>query len=117
MSLKVDLEYTGWFLPLPALKLWEPAVQKANQTVMNKTGAGSDFLGWLDLPVQSMEFLPEILKVTDDYRKDLDAVVVIGIGGSYLGTRAVLESLSGPLAAGRPGPEILYAGHHLNSPY
>lgn len=117
MSLSVDLKYAGKFLPGPALMMWEPAVKEAHQTVINKTGTGNDFLGWLDLPGQSLEVLPDILKITDDFRKGLDAVVVIGIGGSYLGTRAVLETLSNPFGKDRPGPEILYAGHHLHGPY
>ncbi len=117
MSLTIDLSFAKKFLPEASLKLWEPAVNQAHQTLMGKSGAGNDFLGWLDLPEKSLAELPAILSSVREFSSGMEAVVVIGIGGSYLGTRAVTECLSGPLGTNRPGPEILYAGHHLHSPY
>jgi glucose-6-phosphate isomerase len=116
-KITVDLTYTREFLPENALENWAPAVVDAYQTLMSRSGRGNDFLGWLDLPSKSIQELPEILKVTRDFGAGLDAVVVIGIGGSYLGARAAIDSLTGPLGNDRPGAEILYAGHHLVGKY
>ncbi|MFO7615861.1 MAG: glucose-6-phosphate isomerase [Bacteroidales bacterium] len=117
MSLTIDLSHALPFLPSGTLEKLEPALRKAEAQLMNRTGAGNDFLGWLDLPSRS---LAEIGKLTDQvasFSKGLDAIVVIGIGGSYLGARAVIDCLADPFGLGRPGPEVLYAGHHMHGPY
>lgn len=116
-KITVDLKYTEEFLPKKSLQYWSSSVAAANKLLLEKTGRGNDFLGWLNLPEKSLRELPEILKVTRDFSGDLEAVVVIGIGGSYLGARAAIDSLTSPLGIRKPGPEILYAGHHLVGKY
>lgn len=116
-KITVDLEFSSDFLPKQALQLWTISISWANSMLMRKWGKGNDFLGWLDLPEKSILQLPEIFPVTRDFSGELDAVVVIGIGGSYLGARAAIDSLTSPLGIHRPGPEILYAGHHLVGKY
>jgi glucose-6-phosphate isomerase len=73
---------------------------------------GAEYLGWLDLPSAAASGLPAMLEVAAEARERCDAFVVVGIGGSYLGARAVIEACA-PVF-GRSGPEILYAGHHLS---
>ena len=86
-----------------------------------KTGKGNDFLGWVNLPSSiADDDLRDIEKTCARIRKQVDAVVVIGIGGSYLGTRAVAEALSPEflhLKANRKNPVILYAGHNIGEDY
>lgn len=84
--------------------------------LQNKTCAGNDFLGWVDLPTQiSQTLLDDINDTAQKLRAISDVVVVIGIGGSYLGTRAVIESQKNSFK--HNGCEVLYAGHHLSPGY
>jgi glucose-6-phosphate isomerase len=83
---------------------------------MNRTGRGSDFLGWRDLVTNPDDaLLADIDAVAAEVRAEADALVCIGIGGSYLGARAVIEALSGSL--NNDNPEILFAGHHMGPDY
>ncbi|MFA6127076.1 MAG: glucose-6-phosphate isomerase [Bacteroidales bacterium] len=116
-KITVDLEYTTDFLPKQALNLWASDKKIANHMLTKKWGKGNDFLGWLSLPEKSLQQLPQILSAVKEFSAGLEAVVVIGIGGSYLGARAAIDSLTGPFGLHRPGPEILYAGHHLVGKY
>lgn len=96
---------------------WDEYLEKINQEnvkLHNKTGEGSEFTGWLDLPsrlIKENNWYHEAI----DMFKDMEAVVCIGIGGSYLGTRAVLEAVHPPYSKSKP--EIIFAGHHLDSAY
>ncbi|MCX6225627.1 MAG: glucose-6-phosphate isomerase, partial [Bacteroidia bacterium] len=116
-KITVDLEFASDFLPKQALRFWANNNSSANSMLTKKSGKGNDFLGWLNLPEKSMQQLPDILSAAEEFSGDLEAVVVIGIGGSYLGARAAIDSLTSPLGIHRPGPEILYAGHHLVGKY
>ncbi|MFC4076480.1 glucose-6-phosphate isomerase [Salinithrix halophila] len=99
----------------------EPAVQTAHEMLHKGTGAGNDFLGWLDLPVDyDKEEFRRIKKAAEKIRSHSDALVVIGIGGSYLGARAALEMLTHSYhnllsSDKRQGPEIYFAGNHISS--
>ncbi len=80
------------------------------------TGKGNDFLGWLKLPSSiSKKDIEDIQKTAYEIRNSCNAVVVVGIGGSYLGSRAVIDALTP--AFNKPLSEIIYAGHHLDSDY
>ena len=91
----------------------------ARQFLEDGTGAGNDFLGWLDLPdTYDREEYVRIRAAAEKIREDSDVLVVIGIGGSYLGARAVIEALRTYL--GQPsdgGPEIWFAGNQISSVY
>ena len=95
----------------------------ARQALAEKTGAGNDFLGWVDLPVNyDREEFARIKFAADRIRSDSDALVVIGIGGSYLGARAAIEFLGKNFAnqltkEQRGGPEIYFAGNNISSTY
>ncbi len=98
-------------------------VGAAHNMLHNKTGAGNDFLGWVDLPVNyDKEEFARIKKAAEKIRSDSDVLVVIGIGGSYLGARAAIEMLSNSFYnslddAKRNGPKIYYAGNSISSTY
>ena len=78
------------------LKGYEQQVSKINEVIKNKTGAGNDFLGWVDWPVNyDKEELARIIRDAKYVRDNFDVLVVCGIGGSYLGARSALEALNG----------------------
>ncbi len=100
-----------------------PYIAVAHDTIANKSGAGSDFLGWVDLPVDyDKDEFARIKKAADKIRSDSDILIVIGIGGSYLGARAAIEMLSHSFANAvskeiRNAPQIFYAGNSISSTY
>jgi glucose-6-phosphate isomerase len=89
--------------------------------LLNKTGKGNDFLGWVDLPLKSdREIFSRIESDVERLRKISEIFVVTGIGGSYLGARAVIEALGHSfydLLEERKFPYVVYAGHHLSEDY
>lgn len=100
------------------------ALASVAQTMLEKgTGAGSEFTGWVHLPETfDGDLLDRIVTTAERLRKKCDVLVVVGIGGSYLGTRAVVEALKAPMEIITPfdkrkDPVILYAGHHLDERY
>lgn len=100
-----------------------PAIKLAHEQLHNGTGAGSDFLGWVDLPSNyDREEFARIQAAAEQIQAHSDALIVIGIGGSYLGARAVIEMLSHSFynmqtKEQRKTPEIYFVGHHISSHY
>ena len=90
---------------------------------LQRTGAGNDFLGWIDLPVDyDKEEFARIQKAAEKIREDSEVLLVIGIGGSYLGARAAIEFLGHSFANVvskeiRKSPEIYYVGNSISSTY
>ena len=94
------------------------AAQAAFDTLVNGTGAGNDFIGWVDLPVNyDKEEFSRIQKAAKKIQSDSRALVVIGIGGSYLGARAVIELLRSPNynMLQKSTPDIYFAGNGISS--
>ena len=117
--IKVDISNVWGQVSLPDLLAMEKEVFAAHQTLTEKTGAGNDFLGWLDLPVtEPTEEMKRIMAAAKQIRSDSDVCVVVGIGGSYLGPRAAIELLQGPnhnLGKGKGDPQIFFAGNGLST--
>ena len=117
--IKVDISNVWGDLSLPDLLAMEKEVFEAHKTLDEGTGAGNDFLGWLNLPVNDpTEEMIRIQKAADQIRADSDVFVVIGIGGSYLGPRAAIELLQGPnhnIGKGKGNPQIYFAGNGLST--
>src|SRR5690554_872890 len=91
-------------------------VNKIHEMIHHKTGLGNDFLGWLDLPKNyDKEEYSRMVKASEKIKNDSEVLVVIGIGGSYLGAKAGLEFLKEPFKKSKP--EIIFAGHHLSANY
>ena len=117
--IKVDISNVWGEIALPDLLAMEKEVAAAHATLTDGTGAGNDFLGWLNLPTR--EATDEILRIQSAARKirnDSDVFVVIGIGGSYLGPRAAIELLQGPnhnIGKGKGNPQIYFAGNGLST--
>lgn len=95
-------------------KAYEIAIDKL-KILLDRDGAGNDFLGWIDLPVKMNKSELSDIQETAEIMKTLETVVVIGIGGSYLGSRAVIEALKPEFK--NNNTEILFAGHNLSSDY
>ena len=117
--MKLELTYTNSFVSKESIQSYESIVASTYNTVYNKTGAGNDFLGWVSLPSEIDESLmADIERTASELRKKSDLFVVIGIGGSYLGARAIIEALQNhfaPLSGEKP--LIVYAGHNMSEDY
>jgi len=119
--LKIDISKVTGFVSEETIRSYEGKVLASNKQLHNSSGKGSDFLGWLDLPSSiSQEHLADIKDTANKIRSLADYVVVIGIGGSYLGAKAVIDSLSGSfdhLHTNRQNPVVLYAGQNIGEDY
>ena len=117
--IKVDISNVWGQLALPDLLAIEKEVFDAHMMLTDGTGAGSDYLGWLNLPVkEETEEIRRIRAAAERIRKNSDAFVVIGIGGSYLGPRAAIELLQGTnhnVGKGKGNPQIYFAGNSLST--
>ncbi|MDC6326277.1 glucose-6-phosphate isomerase [Staphylococcus auricularis] len=96
----------------------EDLVKLIHQTIHEGTGAGNDFLGWLELPVDyDKEEFSRIQDAAQRVKQNSEVLVVIGIGGSYLGARAAIEMLTSSFRTNTEYPEIVFVGNHLSSSY
>ena len=120
-SISLDITKAAQFLSEGAVKAYEPKVRAAQEALENGTCPGNDFLGWLHLPSSiTPEFLDEVQAVAETMREKCEAIVVAGIGGSYLGARAVIEALSNSFAwlvNDKKNPTILFAGNNIGEDY
>ena len=120
-SISLNITKAASFLAEGAVKAYEPKVKAAQKALENGTCEGNDFLGWLHLPSSiTPEFLNEIQAVANTLREKCEVVVVAGIGGSYLGARAVIEGLSNSFAwlvNDKKNPTILFAGNNIGEDY
>ena len=120
-SISLNITKAASFLAEGAVKAYEPKVKAAQEALENGTCEGNDFLGWLHLPSSiTPEFLGEIESVANTLREKCEVVVVAGIGGSYLGARAVIEGLGNSFAwlvNDKKNPTILFAGNNIGEDY
>ena len=120
MSIKFNSSFAADFIRENDLKGLETQVAAAHKTVNEKSGLGNDFLGWVTLPTDyDKEEFARIKKAAEKIKEDTDILIVIGIGGSYLGARAAIEFLKGPYYNNlRNGvPEIYFAGNNISGSY
>lgn len=125
MGREVSFDYSkaAGFVKEEEIQNIKSAVLGAKEMLLNKSGAGSDFLGWVDLPVEyDREEFARIKKAAEKIQHDSDVLLVVGIGGSYLGARAAIEFLShsfyNNLSKGkRKTPEIYFVGNSISSKY
>ena len=117
MSLKFNSKYSESIVSPADIKAIAPKAVKAMDTLMSKTGEGSDFLGWIDLPTNyDKEEFDRIKKSAEYIKKNADVLIVIGIGGSYLGARAVVEAVKSynyNLLA-KDTPQIYFIGNSIS---
>ena len=120
ISLQLDKVYN--FVSDDEIKAYKQVSEKQNIALREKTGKGNDFLGWVDLPSSISEaMLSDIEKVALKLQsKHLEVFVVIGIGGSYLGSKAVIDALSDSFShikGSFESPIVLFAGQNISEDY
>lgn len=117
MSLKFNSKYSESIVSPADIKAMAPKAVEAMDTLMSKTGEGNDFLGWIDLPTNyDKEEFDRIKKSAEYIKKNADVLIVIGIGGSYLGARAVVEAVKSynyNLLA-KDTPQIYFIGNSIS---
>lgn len=118
-NITVKTTYAEQFLTSDEINAYQQQLYQIQLSLKNHQTPGNDFLGWLKLPAEiSVELIEDIQNTASQIRSECDYFVVIGIGGSYLGARAVIEALSNPFDQySSTGPKILYAGHNLSEEY
>ena len=121
-NIKLNIEKTLDFISKDKLASYEEKVKACMETLEKGTGLGNDFLGWLHLPSSiTKEHLDDLKAAAQTLRENCEVVIVAGIGGSYLGARAIIEALSDSFAwlkekkAGNP--TIIFAGHNISEDY
>jgi glucose-6-phosphate isomerase len=121
IQLKVDVSNMESFVGDQAWSSMQEEINNCQQQVIRRDGKGNDFLGWVDLPVQlDTDLLSRIQADARKIREMAEIFVVIGIGGSYLGSRAVIEALGNPfesLDRGSGSPVVVFAGENLSENY
>ncbi len=116
--IQLDYQKALKFFDQHELEQQQDAVKLIHRTIHEGTGAGSDFLGWVDLPVNyDKEEFSRIKEAAKQVQSHSDVLVVIGIGGSYLGARSAIEMLTPAFRKDTSYPEIIFAGNHLSSSY
>ena len=117
MTLNLNTAFTGEALNEKDLRSLSAESLAALSSVLDKTGAGNDYLGWVDLPLNyDREEFARILACADKIRKDCDVFIVLGIGGSYLGARAAIEFVKSPMYnhLSKDTPDIYFAGNTIS---
>ena len=120
MSLKLNTKYLSDFVNADELTGIKAQVEAAAASLHSKTGLGNDFLGWVDLPTNyDKEEFARIKAAAEKIKSNSDILIVIGIGGSYLGARAAIELLRSPLYnyIKKDTPDIYYVGNSINPAY
>lgn len=122
-EVKLDYSKTAGFISAEELENMKHAVLDAKEVLLTKSGAGNDFLGWIDLPVEyDKDEFARIKEAAKKIQNDSDVLLVVGIGGSYLGARAAIEFLSHSFhnilpKGARKTPEIYFVGNSISSKY
>ena len=120
MALKLNDTYVKQFIAQDELCGIAPQIAAAERMLKEGSGLGSDFLGWIDLPVHyDKEEFARIKKAAEKIKADSDVLIVIGIGGSYLGARAAIELLKSPFYNNlkKDTPDIYFVGNNINPTY
>ncbi|TDT60926.1 glucose-6-phosphate isomerase [Fonticella tunisiensis] len=122
-NITIDYSKVLDFMNEHEIKYLQGQITDAHEKLHNKTGPGSDFLGWIDLPVNyDKDEFERILKAADKIKSNSDVLIVIGIGGSYLGARAAIEALNHNFynilpKDKRKTPEIYFVGNNISPVY
>ena len=115
-KLNLDLSNVEKFLNQEILEATKEDVKKAYHTLVSKSGAGNDYVGWLDLPLDyDKEEFYRIQKAALKIKTQSQVLLAIGIGGSYLGAKSAIEMLNGYFQKG--GVEVIFVGNHISSSY
>jgi glucose-6-phosphate isomerase len=122
ISIKVKIDNVKAFVNDNEIKLFDSEIKLQRDKIYQKSGAGNDFLGWVDLPGSIDDsILSSMENDASKMQSNSDVVVVVGIGGSYLGARAVIDALNTNFPVKNPGsgslPQVIYAGQNIGEDY
>lgn len=121
ITTRLNINGATVFAPNDILEQSEKSMDKAYQQIISQNGAGSEFLGWLGLPEEMSDSeMQRITQIAKSFQQRAEVVVVIGIGGSYLGARAVIEAMQGHfegLHKNSDFPTVLFAGNNISEDY
>ncbi len=118
--ISVNLKAAADFIPAEQYNEYVEKAYKGLETVLEGTGPGNDFLGWVSLPSEIDDnLINSCNEIVERWKGKVDVVVVVGIGGSYLGAKCAIEALSHTFAASMPSafPQVVYAGHNMSEDY
>lgn len=118
MEVKISEKFVSSFVGADKIDSITPEIEAAHKKVIDRNGAGNDFLGWVDLPVNyDKEEFARIKDAAERIKKSCDVFVVIGIGGSYLGARAAIEYVKSPLynSLKKDTPDVYFTGNSISS--
>ena len=116
MALKLNDAFLAKYVGAEELPALEGALRDARKKLIDKSGLGSDYLGWVDLPVNyDKDEFARIKAAAEKIKKTADILIVIGIGGSYLGARAAVEFVKSPLYNNlkKDTPDIYFSGNNI----
>ena len=122
-QLKVNLDKIHNLVSPDEIKSMQKEIEEAQATLHNKSGKGNDYLGWLNLPSEiTEEEISSIEETVQQINESSEILVVVGIGGSYLGSRAVIDALSNNFSyllskEKRKAPLVLFAGQNIGEDY
>jgi glucose-6-phosphate isomerase len=118
-NISIDTNGIRDFLTEDEINSFQEKVSDIHHSMTNRTGRGAEFLGWLDLPTNiTPEFINDLKETAEGIRKNSEAVIVVGIGGSYLGARPVIEAITPFFPKYDYGnPSIIYAGNSISEDY
>ncbi len=121
INLRFQYSHLSGFLSEEEIMLMQDEIDISHSLLIEKAGKGNEFLGWIDLPGRIEETLINAIEAdAKELREKAEVIIVVGIGGSYLGSRAVIEALSSPFSsfenAGK-NPVVIYAGHNISQDY
>lgn len=118
-NISIDTNGIKDFLTEDEINSFQEKAGDIHHSMKNRTGRGAEFLGWLDLPANiTPEFINDLKQTAEGIRKNSEAVIVVGIGGSYLGARAVIEAVIPFFPKNEKGnPSIIYAGNNISEDY
>lgn len=120
MNLKVNIDNVLSFISKDDIYKYQNEIDQHHKSILNKTGKGNDFLGWVNLPAKTDQtILGSIEQIAAKFKNNIDVFVVIGIGGSYLGARAIIEALSHSFSSLKKSeyPVVVYAGQNISEDY
>jgi glucose-6-phosphate isomerase len=117
-QLEIELDHATPFIAPKTLDEYDNQSHEIIQKLEQNTGNPSSFLGWLNLPAATQtQHIEEIREAAGSFAEHIDTLVVIGIGGSYLGTKAVTDALAPYFRSNAKNPQIIFAGHHIDEDY
>lgn len=120
MAIRLNMRHLGSFIEEHEMEAMKVQISEAHNTIENRSGLGNDFLGWVDLPENyDKDEFERIKAAAERIKEKADILIVIGIGGSYLGARAAIELLKSPFYNNlkKDTPDIYFVGNNINPTY